>query len=152
MKTPTIFRVVLWLLFISVSNPGHAVPKACEGITKKCTKDKIYTKIIKGKAYTCYDCKQTLCEGNAIVGTEKSSVCEEVPAKSLSPTQIPKPASAAPTKVKLPVKKNKAGLHDQQAPMFDEADSIFGKRTNISDKTDKGEKPKGGDNRKEKGQ
>jgi hypothetical protein len=52
----------------------------------------------------------------------------------------------------LPVKKNKAGLHDQQAPMFDEADSIFGKRTNISDKTDKGEKPKGGDNRKEKGQ
>lgn len=140
MKRLNTISIAVCLALLGISNAGNAVPKACKGISEKCTKDKIYTKVINKKPYTCYDCSQTLCEGNAIVGTKKKSVCEEVPTSESSSKERARQLNNSPQKINVPKDKGKPGIRDKLTPKFDEADSIFGKRTSIKQEKDKGKK------------
>jgi hypothetical protein len=72
--------IVLVALFVCPTT-AIAKAKACTGIPKKCTKDVLYDKTIGGTVYSCYDCKQALCNegtnGEVLAGTKTESVCTE---------------------------------------------------------------------------
>ncbi len=71
--------ILILIVFAGLSTSVFSKPIACTGISKKCSKDKTYDKIIEGKTYSCYDCKQTMCSSNGSthIGTKTNSVCKE---------------------------------------------------------------------------
>ncbi len=102
--------VFIIVLFASHENCHGAKPKACAGVSKTCTTDVRFDKTIEGEIYSCYECKQVVCKSGGsgpIAGTETSTVCE----------------TKTPT--------GKALIRSQQEMKFDEADAIFGKRTEV---------------------
>ena len=104
-------RIFIGLIILMSASLLHATkPVACVGVSKKCNKDVRTDKTIEGQVYSCYECKQTVCKSGGsgpIAGTETSSVFE----------------SKGPTSRSL--------FGDQQATQFDEADALFGKRSEV---------------------
>ena len=119
-KMTRIIKFLMTVLLFSIySNVVFSKPVACTGISKKCTKDITFDKTIDGKAYSCYECKQTLCKSGGsggIAGSQTSSVCELKTSTSNSQLIL---------KHKPIVRKANSNAH------FDEADSIFARRTAV---------------------
>ena len=93
--------IVLVTLFVFPTT-AIAKAKACTGIPKKCTKDVLYDKTIGGTVYSCYDCKQALCNegtnGEVLAGTKTESV---LAASTLKPKSWE--ASMARTSISRPM-------------------------------------------------
>ena len=107
------YKIIIIGFIMMTAPTAHAVkPKACDGVSQQCTKDIRTDKTIDGQAYSCYECKQTVCKAGGsgpIAGTETTTVWE----------------SKAPAYRSL--------IQAQQPLQFDEADAIFGKRTEVID-------------------
>ncbi len=112
MKNHKINIITGLIVLLITPTAQAALPVACQGVSKKCTQDVRFDKTIEGQAYSCYECTQTVCKSGGsgpIAGTEISTVCE----------------SKGPT--------SRAMIQTQQTPQFDEADAVFGKRTEVRD-------------------
>ena len=104
-------KIFMAAIVIITTAPTYAAkPVACADVSKQCTTDVRFDKTIEGAVYSCYECKQTVCKSGGsgpIAGTETSTVCE----------------SKAPS--------YKALIQSQHTTQFDEADAMFGKRTEV---------------------
>lgn len=105
------FKLSMVIIVLTATTMVQAMkPVACTGVSKQCTKDQRTDKTIDGQAFSCYQCKQTVCKSGGsgpIAGTETTTVCE----------------SKAAT--------GRALIKNQHSTQFDEADAIFGKRTEV---------------------
>jgi len=104
--------ILCWSFSMIFSVTQAAAPKACQGVSKKCTKDQRFDKTIDGETFSCYKCTQTVCKSGGsgpIAGTETSTVCESKPVTG------------------------RALIESQQSTQFDEADALFGKRTVVKE-------------------
>lgn len=103
-------KIFITCILITASATHAVKPEACDGVSQQCSKDARFDKTIEGQAYSCYECKQTVCKSGGsgpIAGTETSTVCE----------------SKTPAYRSL--------IQSQQTPQFDEADAVFGHRTAV---------------------
>lgn len=150
------FAALFVLLLTSLPITANAKNEACAGITQKCTKDNTYDKTIDGKAYSCYNCKQTLCKdgGNGgIAGTATTSVCTEK-ATTFQPISTDDHVNAADTLAPKPAAlkrpgnamdpRSNIGTAPDNVPArktrpanFDEADALFGRRTRLQSEADR---------------
>jgi|GEM_PF-3591462 len=105
------FKIFMGIIILMVATMTQAMkPVACTGVKKQCDKDVRTDKTIDGQAFSCYECKQTVCKSGGsgpIAGTETTTVCES------------KPASG------------RALIDSQDRSQFDEADALFGQRTEV---------------------
>lgn len=143
-----------------------AKPVACSGVSAKCTTS---DKTIGGKEYSCEVCKQTVCNGDKIAGTETTSVCTETaaaPTTSANPYNsvrgagrvsvgkrhladpITRPSSrnqnknAVSAQTTITEMVGGSGGKDDGSEAFDEADSLFGNRSNSEvEKRNPGKRP-----------
>lgn len=126
--------IIILTLLISLALPltSSAKNQACTGISQKCTKDALYDKTIGGKVYSCYDCKQALCKdgGNGgLAGTKTSSVCTEK-ATTFQPISQDGQFQGGADKLAPKAKKRIPVIRNN----FEEADALFGTRTDLNKK------------------
>lgn len=126
--------LLLALAFVPVA--AMATDKASAGVTQECTKDKTYDKTIGGLIYSCYDSKQALCKdgGNGgISGTATSSVCTEKDT-TFRPISLDDQSRGGDTLAPKPTTSSRPGRTVDPLPAkFDEADALFGKRSEQRD-------------------